>query len=578
MRRILTFIIFCLLSGLAFAQSERLNLFHADIEVMPSGNILVREKIQYHTEIPGKRGIVRRLPLSREDQKGQSFRNEFNDLEIKRDGASSPFHTENSGDYLIIYVGESDVFLDEGDYEYEIAYEIPYQIGFFEGYDELYWNINGPDWDFPISKISSQIDLPSGAEVIQNACYTGVYGSTAQNCTSSVQGEGIYFETTGESSAGENLSVAVGFTPGIVSRPPPPSFMQRFGSQILAGIFGLILILYYSITWAKYGIDPPKPTVIPQFEPPLNLSPASLGMIHKGFFWQDLAIASLVNLARKGFIKISDETKESFFGIFKSHKFLLEELKPSTDELPKEEKEILDRLFRSKKTIRVDGKYDSTIELAMNEFSSSVKEQWRHLLWKGFNAKFWIAPILLLITYFLISIFFENYFVYKGSLVLLSLFMIGNILLFLLYQWLIRKPAKEKLKLRAEIEGFKMYLSAAEERQMQHFNPPGMTPELFEKYLPYAIALDVEGIWGEKFEKFLKTSALAPSSYQPTWYNRPIYSMGSFGHTLNSSLSNSLSASSTKPQSSGSGGSWSSGSGGGGFSGGGGGGGGGGSW
>jgi uncharacterized membrane protein len=165
-----------------------------------------------------------------------------------------------------------------------------------------------------------------------------------------------------------------------------------------------------------------------------------------------------------------------------------------------------------------------------------------------------------------------QYFQGENDGVIFAIFLVVNIAFFLIYQYLIRKPAKEKLKIKSLIDGFKMYMSAAEEKQIAYFNPPELTPEIFEKLLPYAVVLGAEDVWGEKFQNLIDKS-LIDQTYQPTWYTGGrIGNFSTFNHTLNSSLSNSLSKSATPPSSSGSG------SGGGGFSGGGGGGGGGGGW
>jgi uncharacterized membrane protein len=105
---------------------------------------------------------------------------------------------------------------------------------------------------------------------------------------------------------------------------------------------------------------------------------------------------------------------------------------------------------------------------------------------------------------------------------------------------------------------------------MELRNPPEKTPQLFEKYLPFALALGVDQSWAEKFAAVL-SSAQQPDGkpYNPTWYN------GSWDNfnlsTTTSSLNTAVTHSVTPP------GSY-SGGGGGGFSGGGGGGGGGGGW
>ena len=50
-----------------------------------------------------------------------------------------------------------------------------------------------------------------------------------------------------------------------------------------------------------------------------------------------------------------------------------------------------------------------------------------------------------------------------------------------------------------QIEGFRQYLGVAEEDRLECLNPPDKTPELFERFLPYAVALDVENAWAKRF-------------------------------------------------------------------------------
>jgi uncharacterized membrane protein len=125
-----------------------------------------------------------------------------------------------------------------------------------------------------------------------------------------------------------------------------------------------------------------------------------------------------------------------------------------------------------------------------------------------------------------------------------------------------------------QIEGFKMYLSVAEKERLDLLNPPEKTPELFEKYLPYALALDVENEWGEQFAAVLAQAGADGRGYTPVWYSGGSYSdvgSGRFVSNLGGAFAGAISSSASAPGSS-------SGSGGGGFSGGGGGGGGGGGW
>jgi len=142
-----------------------------------------------------------------------------------------------------------------------------------------------------------------------------------------------------------------------------------------------------------------------------------------------------------------------------------------------------------------------------------------------------------------------------------------------IFYHLIKAPTLYGQKIMDQIEGFKLYLSVAEKEGLNMRNPPEKNPELFEKYLPFALALDVENAWSEQFAKVL-AQAQTQHGYTPAWYSgRRWHTHGATGlaSSLGSAFSSTISSSSSPPGSS-------SGSGGGGSSGGGGGGGGGGGW
>jgi uncharacterized membrane protein YgcG len=142
------------------------------------------------------------------------------------------------------------------------------------------------------------------------------------------------------------------------------------------------------------------------------------------------------------------------------------------------------------------------------------------------------------------------------------------------FRWL-QAPSFEGRKVMDQIEGFRQYLGVAEEGRLEAMNPPDKTPELFERFLPYAIALDVENTWAKRFAGVL--AAAGATAAIATWYSG--YDSGSgnpvsFAEHLGSDLSSTIASASTAPGSSNGGG----GSSGGGSSGGGGGGGGGSGW
>ena len=126
-----------------------------------------------------------------------------------------------------------------------------------------------------------------------------------------------------------------------------------------------------------------------------------------------------------------------------------------------------------------------------------------------------------------------------------------------------------------KIEGFRMFLSTADEKRFDTMNPPKKSLELYEKYLPFAIALGCEIEWGHKFEDIINTASMDGAVATATAFSHSMSrDSESFGSSFASSFSGAISSASTPPSSSSGGGSSFSG----GSSGGGGGGGGGGGW
>jgi uncharacterized membrane protein YgcG len=207
-----------------------------------------------------------------------------------------------------------------------------------------------------------------------------------------------------------------------------------------------------------------------------------------------------------------------------------------------------------------------------------VSRAWRRVLSAGRSAGGAMTAMAVFLSLFALpfvipQIFVLMMFARKVSPVaaVVMVLIIGTNLLF--YQ-LLKAPTLRGRGVMDQIEGFKVYLEAAEQDRLDRLNPPEKTPQLFEKFLPYALALGVENAWAEKFAAVLSESIGDGGEYRPAWYsggNRHPFSAVGMTAGLGTSLASAISSSSTAPGSR-------SGSGGGGSSGGGGGGGGGGGW
>ncbi|MEJ2464017.1 MAG: DUF2207 domain-containing protein, partial [Candidatus Thiodiazotropha sp.] len=161
------------------------------------------------------------------------------------------------------------------------------------------------------------------------------------------------------------------------------------------------------------------------------------------------------------------------------------------------------------------------------------------------------------------------------SMLVVLLLLLGINVLF--YQ-LLKAPTLAGRKVLDKLEGLRLYLEVAEKDELRFKHPPEKTPELFERLFPYALALDVEQPWAERFTAVFARLESERRPYAPAWYHGRSFNtqaIGGFADSMGGSLSSTIAASSTAPGSR----SGSSGfGGGGGSSGGGGGGGGGGGW
>jgi uncharacterized protein (TIGR04222 family) len=326
----------------------------------------------------------------------------------------------------------------------------------------------------------------------------------------------------------------------------------------LFGLAGLLLVtwLYYR-KWRKYGVDPPKGTIIPLFDPPAGFSPADIAFLNKMLLTQRAVTAALVNMAVKGYVKIIHQKKS----------YLLERVSTDQSILTGEEKALATALFSGFATIELHNRN--------HQLFANARAKMHHILKKKMKPRYFSLNGRHLTLGFLVSVAWAiGLFMISPSPVapiILSALFVGLVGLF---SWLIKAPTPEGRAIMDEIEGFKMYVDVAEKHQLNLMHEPGMTVERFEKLLPYAIALGVENQWGKKFENALARSLQDTKSYRPAWYagaGAMAFSPARLSSDMGRSFSSAISSASTPPGSS-------SGSGGGGRSGGGGGGGGGGGW
>jgi uncharacterized membrane protein YgcG len=613
------------------AAEERITSFVSDVAIQPDSALEVTETIDVHSEGDQIRhGIYRDFPTLYSRRNGSRVRVGFEFEGATRDGNPEPGSVEPLSNGVRMKIGDADTEIEPGDHRYVIHYRTTRQIGRFGDYDELYWNATGNGWGFPIDVAEARIRLPSSADFGRWSVYTGPQGSTEHNAQVIEQAPGlIAFRTTWPLAPYEGLTVAAAFPKGVVGNPEGGTklgwWLSDYGPPVV-GLLGLLAVLaFYFVAWHRAGRDPRAGTVVPLFSPPDDLSPAGMRYVREMGSDNRSFAAALVDMGVRGHLRI-----EEVDGGWLSGDTRTIERRASQTPLPEDEQAALSALLSTGETIAMKQENWSKFSSAKSALGDTLKAKYEGRMFKRnygwaaaglaiFIAALWFAAasvalasgfataltIGVALGAALAALLFalaERQKGSGGSCLLHSLaFIFGfgalalgaplfmealatgwwfplllpalSIPIVISAFWWISAPTVEGRKVLDHIAGFKQYLSITERERLDRMTPPEDTPEIFEKYLPYAIALGVENHWADRFAPVLAAAA-AQGRQGFAWYagsNSPWSDPDGFVGSVGSSLASSVSSASTAPGSS-------SGSGGGGSSGGGGGGGGGGGW
>lgn len=560
MRRILLALLVFLLTVSAHAQ-ERILSFHSDIEIQPDASMIVTETIRVQAEGRNiRRGIYREFPTRYRDQYGNQLVVDFEVVSLTRDGAPEIFNVSERSNGVRVDFGGDDFLPVPAQYEYALTYRTNRQIGYFETHDELYWNVTGLGWNFTIEQASAIVILPGSvtADAITMEGYTGPQGATGQDYRVSISDGGASISATSSLLPYSGLTLAMSFPKGIVSEPDTAERVRYLLSDNLGLLLGLGALIgsfvWLLLAWARVGRDPDNGVIFPQYQPPVGLSPASARYIMKMGYDNKAFTAAVVNLAVKGYLRISQAKKE----------FTLQKLS-STQPLAAGETALLAKLFSAGSVVEIKNENHSIVGGAKSAHKAALRKDYLNTYFNN-NGRYLLPSLI-------------GFALVLGLIAILGAFVpivIGIIVVAVImhgiFGWLMKAPTQDGRKLMDALEGFKLYLETAEKDDLNIAHPPELTPEVFERFLPYAIALGVEQAWASKFEKvFAQLEEIRGVSYRPIWYAGVFNAsrMGDFGTSIGSAMNSAISSASVPPGSS-------SGAGGGGFSGGGGGGGGGG--
>jgi uncharacterized membrane protein YgcG len=607
MRRCRTFILALTLAlaGCAGDSDERILDFHADIEVQTDGSVLVTERIRVHaTGQEIRRGIVRVFPTLYRGRFMERIPTEFELLEVQRDGRRESHRLERDFHGVEIYIGSASVFLPTGEYEYLIRYRSTRQVLHFDEHDELYWNVTGNDWAFPIERASAEVRLPAALAPLETAAFTGPRGWRGSHAQISTPEPGIVrFHTTQALARGGGLTIVVTMPKGQVSEPTPQqacAFLWQHNGALIVGFGGFALIaLYYLLAWLLVGRDPPKGVIVPQYDPPPGESPWAARYLAGMSYDDPCMVADLVAAGVQGRLVLVEG--DSGFSI---------ESRDPEVALPLWQKAMVDALLPSRgDRLHFGPSARERVDKARDAHEAALRQRFQpdyfvvNRRWLGVGV---VMSLLVLVGTLLVPPNFDPFSLVIGSLwaILWGVFGLGLLSagMYMMFQghpllgpvvalsaalpgaaaWfgtaeflspqvgieglvlvtlllvastlfglLLKRPTRQGRALMDRLEGLKLYLGMAEKADIQRLSGPEPDAERYQQMLPWAMALGVEEAWTQRFSRAVGETRALQARNEMGWIrSSTAASVG--GAALGSSIGRSLGSAiaSSRPSSS----------------------------
>lgn len=470
--------------------SEYIQRMDVSIDLAQDQTATITEHIEYHfPQNQNKHGIYRDIP-EEYHRNGNNYSLRYRVTRVTRNGLPEPYQVLNMGDKLRIKIGRGDVFVTDT-HTYEITYQTQRALNTFADHRELYWNVTGNEWTVPI--LNAQATVRGPTAVKDSRCYTGVYGSSEENCTKNTQENGIAVSADDPLEAREGLTIVVAYPRQAFSRPPLFLSARWFIQDNPIVLLPLATLLVMITLWRLLGRDPKgRGTLIPHYEEPRGLSAGLLSALyHQAFGWSSVT-ATILDLARRGYLRIVWQGNSQYY-------FL--RLKAADRGLHDYEEIILRGLFpRPQEDSTTPKSLQSTFPAVIKRAASAA---FRELKTYGFmhgNPESVRARWLKFVAIFSTIAILGGGFIF-GLLGFIAGFTSSFITL--IFAWYMPKTTKEGAIAAEEVRGLQWYMKVSEKERLKFHDAPQKKPDDFSRFLPAAVALGVAHEWANQFNDIM---------------------------------------------------------------------------
>ena len=498
--------------------------FDAEIVVSSNSSVDVTENIQARFIGGPWHGLYRTIPIEYVTPQQLDY-TLFLDIKSITDGNGNKLKFESSRER---HYRKLRIFIPDADNSVQtisINYTVSDALRFFEDHDEFYWNITGDSWDVPIRSASARIVLPEGTSGIRANVFTGSYRSSAHNADAEVAGNGVEVRTSDPLRYHEGLTVAVAFDKGFVHEPSGfESFLRTIRSNLPLLIPVGVFVLMFYLWWTR-GRDPRLRPIAAQYEPPDKLTPGEVGtLVDDSAGMRDIT-ASIVDLAVRGYFTIEEKQKDHMLGLWHDKNYIFHLKKPRTEwtALKPHEQDLIGGLFADGDDVSL-----SDLQNRFYKFLPNIKNSiFDSLVTHGYYTR---RPDRVRSAYIGGGLVIGFLMVWGGTAVGSSLgmaplsFIVGGILsgiIICAFGWFMPAHTEQGTRALEGALGFEDFLGHVE---ADRFNRTIKTPEMFEKFLPFAMAFGVEKNWSKAFQGiYTQPPSWYQGGYGPNFY--PILSV-----------------------------------------------------
>jgi uncharacterized membrane protein len=505
-------VVLLLTPGSAIARQRTLEIrdMNAQIVVTRAGDVRVTERFTVHF-IGSWNGLYRTIPVQYTTPRGMRYTLHV-DIESVTDQNGTPlrYDTERVRGSRRIRMWVPDAH--DAVRTVVLTYRSNNALRFFEEHDELYWNITGAEWDFPIQRVTAEIMLPEQITGVRVTAFTGAHGSTEAAAVEQ-HGSIVTLRGTRPLGYGEDLTVAVGWNRGIIERPTRADRAAALLASNSVLLIPLLAFFGMFTMWRRYGRDPQPGSIYVRYEPPEDLSPAEAGtLIDDRADLRDIT-ATLVDLAVRGFVDITERRQDQLFGLLSSRDYELALLHPERwPQLKPHERALLQAL-----SVHADNDRVRLSDL-QNQFYKHLPQIRKHLsrtlTEHGFyhqhphliRAVWIIGGAVLSVLIIVTGLALQD----QLGLAPVAIMVAGGATFIItgVFGWQMPRRTTAGARMHEWLRGFEEFLSRVEKDRLERLNH---SPATFERYLPYAMAFGVERNWARAFEGM--------ASEPPTWYH-----------------------------------------------------------